>query len=48
MVSRNPYLEPIDDDTTNRPNPIDDNLKSAQSRRYLKIFAESPNDENSD
>ena len=38
MVSRNPYLEPTDDDTLNRPNPMDDGLKSSQSRRYLKSF----------
>jgi len=36
VVSRNPYLEQPDDDTLNRPNPMDDALKSSQSRRYLK------------
>mgnify|MGYP004250412421 CR=1 FL=1 len=39
MVSRNPYLEPIDDDIFDRPNPIDDSLKSSQSRRYLKTLS---------
>jgi len=38
VVSRNPYLEPIDDDIFNRPDPIDDSLKSSQSRRYLKTI----------
>ena len=45
MVSRNPYLEPVDDDVSSRPDPINDALKSPQSRRYLKSFINS-DDEN--
>ena len=48
MVSRNPYLEPTDDDTLNRPNPVDDGLKSSQSRRYLKSFIHSDDDKDTD
>ena len=45
VVCRNPYLEPVDDDTSNCPDPINDALKSSQSRRYLKSFIQN-DDEN--